>query len=127
MIAELVFGCAGVAFIIFEVAGMWKTFEKGNYPGLFCLIPFYNVYVMTMLAGLNPWVLLFFLVPGVNALLIFFIQFKLARKFQFDPLASVLMSVLGWLILFPIIGFGKSVYEGAESRTSQMMENSFEE
>jgi len=110
LVPEIIIGLIILAFIIFQFIGMWKTFEKGKYPGIFCLIPFYNIYVMLRIGGLNPWTLLLFLVPGVNAFMLFVIHFNIARRFQFKIASSVTLSVLHWLILYPLIGFGNAVY-----------------
>ena len=31
-----------VAFIVFIIAGIWKTFEKAGQPGWASIVPFYN-------------------------------------------------------------------------------------
>ncbi len=112
-------GLVLVAFLGLEFVGLWKTFEKGNYPGLFSLIPLYNAYVLVVIAGLSPWILLLFSLPGVNLLLSFFIHFKLARKFQFGFITSIFLAVFYWIILYPIIGFGNSIYEDEKGAHTQ--------
>jgi hypothetical protein len=46
---------------------MWKVFTKAGQPGWAAIIPIYNIYIMTKIAG-KPgiWVLWIFIVPVVN-------------------------------------------------------------
>ena len=36
-----------LAIVVIVIAGMWKTFEKAGQPGWGCIIPIYNIYLMT--------------------------------------------------------------------------------
>lgn len=50
------------ALIILLIVSQWKIFSKAGQPGWACLIPFYNIYVLTIIIK-RPgwWMLLYFL------------------------------------------------------------------
>lgn len=43
-----------LAIVVIVIAGMWKTFEKAGQPGWGCIIPIYNIYLMTKIAAKPP-------------------------------------------------------------------------
>jgi Family of unknown function (DUF5684) len=98
-----------LAFIIFIIAGTWKTFEKANQPGWACIIPFYNYYIMGKIGGVKNWWLIF--IPIVNIYIIFVIMIAIAKSFGKDAAFGVGMVFLGF-IFFPLLGFGSAVYIG---------------
>lgn len=44
-----------LAIVVIVIAGMWKTFEKAGQPGWGCIIPIYNIYLMTKIAAKPAW------------------------------------------------------------------------
>ena len=49
-----------LAFVVFILAAMWKVFEKAGQPGWAAIIPIYNLYILTKIAGKpGRWVLMF--------------------------------------------------------------------
>ena len=40
-----------LAIVVIAIAGMWKTFEKAGQPGWGCIIPIYNIYLMTKISS----------------------------------------------------------------------------
>ena len=51
-----------LAIVVIVIAGMWKTFEKAGQPGWGCIIPIYNIYLMTKIAAKPAWwVIMFFI------------------------------------------------------------------
>jgi hypothetical protein len=42
-----------LGFIIFVIAGVWKTFEKAGQPGWACIIPIYSFYVMAQIGNVK--------------------------------------------------------------------------
>lgn len=109
------FGIFMVAIAIIGIIANWKIFSKAGKPGWACLVPIYANVVQFQIVGLNPWLLLLFIVPIVNfvAVIIFaiMIPFRLAKSFGKD---------MGWgfgLWLLPfifnlILAFGSSEYVG---------------
>ena len=39
-----------LAILIAALVGMWKMFEKAGQPGWGCIIPIYNLYLLTKIA-----------------------------------------------------------------------------
>ena len=59
------FALVELAILILAIAGMWKTFAKAGQPGWGCIIPIYNLYIMTQIAGRSGWwVLICFSFPS---------------------------------------------------------------
>lgn len=103
-----------VICVIFVIAN-WKIFAKAGEPGWASIIPIYANVVQFKMVGLNPWLLLLYLVPLVNVVVAvvfaIVVPFRLAKSFGKD---------LGWgfgLWLLPyifnlILAFGSSEYVG---------------
>ena len=98
-----------IAFMIFIVAAMWKTFEKATQPGWACLIPFYNYYIMAKIGGVKNWWLIF--IPLVNIYIIFIVAIAVAKSFEKDTGFGIGLIFLGF-IFYPILGFGDAKYIG---------------
>lgn len=98
-----------LGFIIFVIAGIWKTFEKANQPGWACIIPFYNYYIMAKIGGVKNWWLIF--IPIVNIYIVFVIMIAVAKSFGKDTGFGIGLVFLSF-IFFPILGFGDSKYNG---------------
>ncbi|MEP7143572.1 MAG: DUF5684 domain-containing protein [Ferruginibacter sp.] len=98
-----------LGFIVFVIAGIWKTFEKANEPGWACLIPFYNYYVMSRITGVKNWWLIF--IPLANIYIAIVILIAMAKSFGKDTGFGIGLIFLGF-IFFPILGFGDAVYVG---------------
>ena len=106
----------GMAFVLFSlvlvvltIVAKWKINTKAGQPGWACLIPFYNVYVELLIAGMSPiWML---------SLLCFFVypvtwiiqQVKTAQRF-----GQGMGFALGLIFLNPIfvliLAFGSAQY-----------------
>ena len=98
-----------LALIIFIVASEWKTFEKAGQPGWACLIPFYNIYIMSKIAGVKNWWGIF--IPFYNIYIIIMILLGIAKSFGKDTGFGVGLIFLGF-IFWPILGFGDAKYIG---------------
>ena len=98
-----------LAFIVFVVAGIWKTFEKAGQPGWAAIVPFYNYYIMAKIGDVKNWWLIF--IPFVNIYIIFVIMIALAKSFGKDTGFGIGLVFLGF-IFFPILGFGDAHYIG---------------
>jgi Family of unknown function (DUF5684) len=98
-----------IAFIVFIVAAMWKTFEKADQPGWACIIPIYNYYILAKIGGVKNWWLIF--IPLVNIYIIFVISIAVAKSFGKDTGFGIALVFLGF-IFFPILGFGDAKYIG---------------
>ena len=98
-----------LGFIVFLIAGYWKTFEKAHEPGWACLIPIYNVYIIAKIGGVKNWGLIF--IPIFNFYFIFVLMIALAKAFGKDAGFGVGLVFLGF-VFFPILGFGDATYIG---------------
>lgn len=96
---------------LIQIIAMWKVFVKAGQPGWAAIIPIYNIYIMTKIAG-KPgiWVLLCF-IPIVNIVIGIWLYNMLSKSFGHDEGFTVGLLLLG-IIFWPILGFGSSKYQG---------------
>lgn len=102
---------------IASVVGGWKINQKAGRPGWAALIPFYGSYVLADVAWDEGWMFLLDLVPGSSVIYKIMTAIKLVKSFGYTGGKKVLY-ILGCIffpfILFPIIGFDGSAYEGTD-------------
>jgi hypothetical protein len=97
-------------YLVGILIGWWGVFEKAGEPGWAALVPGYNLYVLTRIAGL-PWGWVFvFLIPLVNVGLWVVVCDHLALKFGKGIGTSLGLSCLG-LVFTPLLGFGPDQHE----------------
>lgn len=99
-----------IALAILEVVALWKVFTKAGEPGWASIIPFYNTYVMTKIAGYNPVLFLLFLVPLVNIVFAIMVMLGIGRAFGKSTGWSIVMLVIFNAIGMLILGFGQDRY-----------------
>ncbi len=100
-----------LAFVIFVIAAMWKVFEKAGQPGWAAIIPIYNIYIMTKIAGKPGWWVLMFLIPFVNFIFAIWLYNMISKSFGKDEGFTAGLVILG-VIFWPILGFGSAKYLG---------------
>lgn len=102
---------------VLSVIAMWKIFTKAGKPGWASLIPIYNIVVMYQIVGLNPWLLLLYLIPFVNwiaaLVLSIMLNIKLAKVFGKSTGFAIGLIFLNPIFLL-ILGFGDAKYVGCE-------------
>lgn len=102
---------------ILTIVSMWKIFKKAGKPGWAAIIPIYNVIVLFQISGLNPWLILLFIVPFVNFIaipvLMILLYVKLAKAFGKSGGFAVGLIFLN-VIFMPILAFSDTKYQGAE-------------
>lgn len=104
----LIFLAIAAVFVI----GAWKVFVKAGQPGWACIIPIYNIYVLTQIAGKPAWWVLLFFVPLVNLVAAILISIDIAKAFgQSAAFGIVLLFLLGG-IGYLVLGFGNYRYQG---------------
>lgn len=100
-----------LAFIVLTIAGMWKVYTKADQPGWACIVPIYNMYVLTKIIGRPWWWLLLMLVPIVSIVVAIVMMVDLAKCF-----GKGIAFAIGLILLSPIfmiiLGFGKAEYQG---------------
>ena len=105
----LIFICLAIA--VLGIAAMWKVFEKAGQPGWAAIIPIYNWYIMTKIAGKPGWWVLMLLIPFVNIIFAIWLYNMISKSFGKDEgftVGLVLLSIIFWSIL----GFGSAKYIG---------------
>lgn len=105
-------------FYVLLVIAMWKIFTKAGKPGWAAIVPIYNVVVMFQIIGLNPWLLLLYLIPVVNfvAAIVFSIMqaSRLSKAFGKGTGFAFGLFFLNPIFLL-ILGFGDSKYIGIQN------------
>jgi hypothetical protein len=101
-------GLIPLVLALLVIAGMWRVFSKAGKPGWAAIIPIYNIYVLTQIAGRPAWWLVLFLIPFVNFIAIIILEIDLCKSFGVSWL-WILTGPILWLVL----GFGGATYRGA--------------
>ena len=98
-----------LAIVVIVIAGMWKTFEKAGQPGWGCIIPIYNIYLMTKIAAKPAWWVIMFFIPLVNIVFAIMLYNEIAKKFG-QGIGFTIGLILLPFVFFPILGFGDYTY-----------------
>jgi hypothetical protein len=111
----LVCNCGMLVFVIVAIVGMWKTFEKAGQPGWAAIIPFYNMYVLTVEIARKEilWFILM-LLPCINIVAMILVSIDVAKNFGKGPGFGIGLALLP-AIFFPILGFGDARYQPVAS------------
>lgn len=100
-----------LVLVIVAIIAQWKIFQKAGREGWKAIIPFYNMYVLTEIAGLNGWYFLLCLIPGVGSVIwLIWVAIKLAPAFGKDTGFSIGLILLP-VIFYMILGFGSAEYK----------------
>jgi hypothetical protein len=99
-----------LAILIVVIAGMWKAFAKAGQPGWGCIIPIYNIYLLTVMAKKPGWWLVLFLIPVVNIVVAIILMLEIAKRFGKGTGFGIGLALLGF-IFWPILGFGDAQYQ----------------
>lgn len=108
-----------LGLIVLLAASFWRLFEKAGLPGWKALIPGYNLYQYTQIAGVSGWWTVGFFIPFVDLVARVFVGMEVAKKFGKDSLFGLGLAFLSPIFL-PILAFGSATYQGptdTESRT----------
>ncbi len=99
-----------VIMIFLVIVPMWKIFTKAGQPGWACLVPIYNIYVMTLIAKKPAWwMIMILIVPIANV--IFGIMLIHAIVTNFGKGVGFTIGVLLLSAIFiPILGYGSAQY-----------------
>lgn len=114
-IAAILMFLVQIAIVVVVIAGMWKMFVKAGHPGWAAIVPIYNIYILTQIAGRPWWWLLLLFIPIVGIVVAIILMVDIAKAFG----KSVLFAV-GLILLSPIficiLGFGSAQYQGPPAR-----------
>jgi hypothetical protein len=98
-----------LAVAVATVAGFWKIFVKAGQPGWAAIVPFYNIYVMTQIAGKPAWWIVLFFIPIVSIIAAILLFIGVAQKFGKGAGYGVGLALLS-PIFAPMLGFGDAQY-----------------
>jgi hypothetical protein len=97
--ASFIGGLLGYAITAIALMGVFK---KAGEPAWAAWVPFYNVFVLTRIAGYNPWMFLLFLIPFVNIVFAIMVALGVGRAFghggAFSFFLLFLISIVGYFI-----------------------------
>lgn len=112
-----------LAIVILMIAAQWKVFTKAGQPGWACLIPIYNIYVMTQIARKPAWWLaMILLVPIANIVFGIMLLNGISKAFGKSEGFTAGLIFLG-IIFWPILGFGSAQYEGGNGGSSDVLDS----
>lgn len=104
------------AFIIFVIAGLWKTFTKAGKPGWAAIVPIYNIIVMLEVINRPLWWIILLFIPFVNIIISIIMMLDLAKAYG----KGIAFAIFGLIIFSPIgllmLGFGSAKYLGVPKR-----------
>ncbi|MBD3638875.1 MAG: signal peptidase I [Crocinitomicaceae bacterium] len=106
-----------LALIVLMVISGWKVFEKAGQPGWAILVPFYNLYILTVIAKKEAWWMILFFIPIVSIVAAIIINIEIAKNFGKDAGFGVGMALLGF-IFWPLLAFSDATYDGGQTETN---------
>ncbi len=111
-----VFWIVCAVLVVFEIASLWKVFEKAGQPGWACIIPIYNIVVLCQIAGKPAWWVLLYLIPLVNIVISIMVKHNISKNFGHDVGFTLGLVFLAF-IFYPILAWGESEYLGPNAGT----------
>lgn len=109
--AAYIGGFLGLMIAVVIIAGAWKVFTKAGQPGWAVLIPIYNYYIVTKIAGRPWWWLLLAIVPIVNIIVAVVLLNDVSKSFG-RGIGTTLGLIFLPAIFYVILGFGDAQYQG---------------
>jgi chromate transport protein ChrA len=97
-----------LAIVILAIVGMWKTFEKAGQPGWAAIIPFYNLYIITLIIKKPAWWIILACIPFVH----FVVAIEVAKKYGKSTAFGIFLLGIFYFIGYPIIGLTDAKYTG---------------
>ena len=88
---------AALAVAIVSIIAQWKIFTKAGKPGWAAIIPFYNMYTLFEVAGMNGWMFLLMLLPIVNIVIMIMLYVNLAKSFGNISFSSISIAIFSKL------------------------------
>lgn len=102
-----------IAICVLEIIATWKIFTKAGEAGWKSIIPIYNIIVLFKLVGMNPWMILLYLVPIANIVVMILFNIKLAKAFGKGGGFAAGLIILNTIFTL-ILGFGSAEYVGPQ-------------
>jgi hypothetical protein len=108
------------AAIVLIFIPLCLIFRKAGRAWWEALIPFYNIYVLTIITGQSWWIIFGFFLPIIGWVTTIYLYYHLSKRFGFD-IPFTLGLVLLPFIFLPILGFGSALYSQPEVEESPAM------
>src|SRR5258706_4814533 len=99
--------CWGVFALAINAFCWWKVFVKANQPGWASMVPFYNLYCLTQVAGRPAWWLVLMFIPFVNLVIIIILGIDISARFGRGG-GTAAGPILLPIPFHPILGFGSA-------------------
>jgi hypothetical protein len=94
---------------VIMIVANWKIYTKAGKPGWASIVPFYNMYVMYEIAGMNGWMFLLTFIPIVNIVIQIMLYLNLAKKFGKSTGFAIGLILLNPIFLL-LLAFGNAEY-----------------
>ena len=94
---------------VIMIIANWKIYTKAGKPGWASIVPFYNMYVMYEIAGMNGWMFLLTFIPIVNIVIQIMLYLNLAKKFGKSTGFAIGLILLNPIFLL-LLAFGNAEY-----------------
>lgn len=102
-----------LALLAFMVICWWKIFKKAGKEGWEAIVPIYSNIVALQITNNPIWLIVVFLVPGLNAiglpLYTILVAINLCKAFNKEG-AFALLLIFVPIVGYPILAFGKDKY-----------------
>ena len=125
-----------ITILVFQIIGQWKVFKKAGKNGWEAIIPYYNTWTLIEISGCKWWYFLiiigssllsfnvnfdlndtnvsFNMLEGIGTIINYFIlysvNFNIAKKFNKNHGYAIGLTLLPF-IFYPMLGFGKDVFD----------------
>ncbi|ONF72646.1 DUF5684 domain-containing protein [Amycolatopsis keratiniphila] len=100
------------------IAALWRVFTKAGRPGWAAIIPIYNLYILTKVAGRSGWWVVGLLIPVVDIVAGIVVSLGVAKSFGKSGAFGFFGLFVFGFIGYPILALGSAQYAGPESSTS---------
>ena len=104
----------GIVLTLVWVLSFWQVFSKAGYEGWKCLVPFYNIYILSKIGSQPTWVFILAIFPLTSIIGMLLISITVSRAFGkgllFGILGLYLFSFFGYMYL----GWGDAEYKKRE-------------
>ena len=94
---------------VIMIVANWKIYTKAGKPGWASIVPFYNMYVMYEIAGMNGWMFLLTFITIVNIVIQIMLYLNLAKKFGKSTGFAIGLILLNPIFLL-LLAFGNAEY-----------------
>ena len=98
---------------VLVTASSWKIFEKAGRAVGEAFVPVYNLVVLLQIAEIPSYYFFTLLVPGLNIILLIFVEYKLAKLFKVSK-AFMWGIFLLPIVFIPMLAHGHYIYKEPE-------------